>query len=56
MDVEIDYKGLERNLQANPAAVGPGQACAECSKDVPISYKINKIIFHPAGRPHGTFQ
>lgn len=54
MDREIDYRALERNLRANPAAVEPGEACAECSKFIPKDYMINKKIFHPAGRPHGT--
>lgn len=54
MDLEIDYNALERNLRANPAAVGPGVACVTCSAMVPNNYIFGKIVYHPAGRPCET--
>lgn len=54
VDEPIDYDALEQGLKDDPAAVGVGELCEDCSKTVPKAFKYGKKIFHPAGRTHGT--
>lgn len=49
-DQPIDYKALEKGLQENPAAIGPGELCESCSSQMPSRFIFGKVIYHPAGR------